>query len=169
MGQNGQRSRDAIGADATEGDASWLRKVVLVLSRCPCCRSSPTPEISGPVIEAYALILSARILVDSWTGDQFGRKRTFLAGGLLFTGVSGLSGLPDSALIRRGRALAAELLHCDGRALQDGGVAQAQAGEVREPASKPLRTVACAYDDLSRDAASHQSQAPHAARISNRS
>src|SRR5947209_15265021 len=37
------------------------------------------------VIEAYALFLGGLILVGGSMGDQFGRKRTFLAGVMLFT------------------------------------------------------------------------------------
>src|SRR5205809_3340960 len=37
------------------------------------------------VIEAYALFLGALILVGGSLGDQFGRKRMFLAGVTLFT------------------------------------------------------------------------------------
>src|SRR5207342_2848129 len=37
------------------------------------------------VIEAYALFLGALILVGGSMGDQFGRKRIFLAGVVVFT------------------------------------------------------------------------------------
>ena len=37
------------------------------------------------VVEAYALFLGALILVGGSLGDQFGRKRAFLAGTVLFT------------------------------------------------------------------------------------
>jgi MFS family permease len=58
------------------------------------------------VIEAYALFLSALILVGGSMGDQFGRKRMFLFGVALFTIASVLCGLAGStsALIA-GRAL----------------------------------------------------------------
>ena len=49
------------------------------------------------VIEAYALFLGALILVGGSMGDQFGRKRVFLFGVLLFTGASILCGLAASA------------------------------------------------------------------------
>jgi EmrB/QacA subfamily drug resistance transporter len=64
------------------------------------------------VIEAYALFLGALILVGGSMGDQFGRKRVFLAGVVLFTTASVLCGLAGSA-----RALIA------GRALQGIGAA----------------------------------------------
>src|SRR6266576_850442 len=48
------------------------------------------------VIEAYALFLGALILVGGSMGDQFGRKRIFLAGVLSFTGASILCGLAMS-------------------------------------------------------------------------
>src|SRR5438034_8302596 len=58
------------------------------------------------VIEAYALFLSALILVGGSMGDQFGRKRMFLFGVALFTIASVLCGFAGStsALIA-GRAL----------------------------------------------------------------
>src|SRR5678816_3831555 len=40
------------------------------------------------VIEAYALFLGALILVGGSLGDQFGRKRVFLLGVVLFTAAS---------------------------------------------------------------------------------
>src|SRR5881409_4222369 len=40
------------------------------------------------VIEAYALFLGALILVGGSMGDQFGRKRVFLAGVAFFTSAS---------------------------------------------------------------------------------
>src|SRR5207244_3537450 len=49
------------------------------------------------VIEAYALLLGGLILVGGSMGDQFGRKRTFLAGLLLFTTASVACGLAASA------------------------------------------------------------------------
>src|SRR5213076_738867 len=49
------------------------------------------------VIEAYALFLGALILVGGSLGDQFGRKRVFLAGVVLFTIASVLCGVAGSA------------------------------------------------------------------------
>jgi EmrB/QacA subfamily drug resistance transporter len=49
------------------------------------------------VIEAYALFLSALILVGGSMGDQFGRKRVFLFGVVLFTIASVLCGFADSS------------------------------------------------------------------------
>ena len=48
------------------------------------------------VIEAYALFLGALILVGGAMGDQFGRKRVFLAGLVLFTAASVVCGLAGS-------------------------------------------------------------------------
>ena len=48
------------------------------------------------VIEAYALFLGSLILVGGSMGDQFGRRRTFLAGVLLFTVASIVCGLATS-------------------------------------------------------------------------
>jgi len=48
------------------------------------------------VIEAYALFLGSLILVGGSMGDQFGRRRTFLAGVLLFTVASIACGLATS-------------------------------------------------------------------------
>ena len=48
------------------------------------------------VIEAYALFLGSLILVGGSMGDQFGRRRTFLAGVLLFTLASMACGLATS-------------------------------------------------------------------------
>jgi EmrB/QacA subfamily drug resistance transporter len=48
------------------------------------------------VIEAYALFLGSLILVGGSMGDQFGRRRTFLAGVLLFTVASVACGLATS-------------------------------------------------------------------------
>jgi EmrB/QacA subfamily drug resistance transporter len=58
------------------------------------------------VIEAYALFLGALILVGGSMGDQFGRRRVFIAGIAFFTGASILCGVATSpsALIV-GRAL----------------------------------------------------------------
>src|SRR4051812_27169576 len=64
------------------------------------------------VIEAYALFLGALILVGGSMGDQFGRKRVFVAGVLFFTAASVLCGVAASP-----RALIA------GRALQGIGAA----------------------------------------------
>jgi EmrB/QacA subfamily drug resistance transporter len=58
------------------------------------------------VIEAYALFLGALILVGGSIGDQFGRKRVFLAGVAFFTGASILCGVATSAAaLIVGRAL----------------------------------------------------------------
>src|SRR4249919_151860 len=48
------------------------------------------------VIEAYALFLGALILVGGSLGDQFGRKRVFLAGVVVFTIASVACGLAGS-------------------------------------------------------------------------
>src|SRR4029077_18396469 len=58
------------------------------------------------VIEAYALFLGALILVGGSMGDQFGRKRVFIAGVAFFTGASIVCGLATSArVLVVGRAL----------------------------------------------------------------
>jgi EmrB/QacA subfamily drug resistance transporter len=58
------------------------------------------------VIEAYALFLGALILVGGSIGDQFGRKRVFLAGVAFFSGASILCGIATSATVLiAGRAL----------------------------------------------------------------
>jgi EmrB/QacA subfamily drug resistance transporter len=58
------------------------------------------------VIEAYALFLGALILVGGSIGDQFGRKKVFLAGMAFFTGASILCGVATSATVLIvGRAL----------------------------------------------------------------
>src|SRR5712691_5836164 len=58
------------------------------------------------VIEAYALFLGALILVGGSTGDQFGRKRVFLSGLVLFTLASITCGIARSAaMLIVGRAL----------------------------------------------------------------
>lgn len=49
------------------------------------------------VVESYALFLGALILVGGSIGDQFGRKRMFLSGVVLFTAASILCGLAGSA------------------------------------------------------------------------
>ena len=51
------------------------------------------------VIEAYALFLGALILVGGSLGDQFGRKRVFLAGVVCFTVASIFCGIAPSARI----------------------------------------------------------------------
>src|SRR5262245_12561238 len=58
------------------------------------------------VVEAYALFLGALILVGGSMGDQFGRRRVFLGGGVAVTAASVICGLAMSprALIV-GRAL----------------------------------------------------------------
>src|SRR6266704_2576663 len=48
------------------------------------------------VIEAYALFLGALILVGGSMGDQFGRKRVFLSGVVLFTIASVMCGVACS-------------------------------------------------------------------------
>ena len=56
------------------------------------------------VIEAYALFLGALILVGGSMGDQFGRKRVFLAGVVVFTLASvgcGLAGSTGSLIVAR--------------------------------------------------------------------
>src|SRR5580693_6890846 len=58
------------------------------------------------VVEAYALFLSALILVGGSMGDQFGRKRVFLFGVIFFTAASLLCGLATSSpVLIVGRAL----------------------------------------------------------------
>src|SRR5258706_8226502 len=58
------------------------------------------------VIEAYALFLGALILVGGSLGDQFGRKRVFLAGLVIFAGASIFCGLaPSASALIAGRAL----------------------------------------------------------------
>src|SRR6476660_6670018 len=58
------------------------------------------------VIEAYALFLGALILVGGSLGDQFGRKRVFLLGVVLFTIASIGCGLATSpAMLIAGRAV----------------------------------------------------------------
>jgi len=58
------------------------------------------------VIEAYALFLGALILVGGSMGDQFGRKRVFLAGVSVFTVASIACGLATSSeMLIAGRAL----------------------------------------------------------------
>src|SRR5437899_8725374 len=49
------------------------------------------------VIEAYALFLGALILVGGSMGDQFGRKRVFLVGVVVFTAASVVCGIATSA------------------------------------------------------------------------
>src|SRR5258707_4954620 len=58
------------------------------------------------VIEAYALLLGALILVGGSLGDQFGRKRVFLFGVVFFTAASILCGIAaTSSVLIAGRAL----------------------------------------------------------------
>jgi EmrB/QacA subfamily drug resistance transporter len=83
------------------------------------------------VIEAYALFLGALILVGGSLGDQFGRKRVFLAGVVLFTIASMLCGFAGSV-----RMLIA------GRALQGIGAAFLVPGS--------LALISAAFDDASR-------------------
>jgi len=49
------------------------------------------------IVEAYALFLSALLLVGGSAGDQFGRRRLFLAGVLVFAAASAACGLAGSA------------------------------------------------------------------------
>src|SRR3954471_18055195 len=83
------------------------------------------------VIEAYALFLGALLLVGGAMGDQFGRKRVFLAGVGFFTAASMLCGLATSA-----SALIA------GRALQGIGAAFLVPGS--------LAIISATFDDASR-------------------
>src|ERR1700745_4318778 len=58
------------------------------------------------VMEAYALMLGALILVGGSMGDQFGRKRVFLSGVVFFTAASILCGIATSTrVLIAGRAL----------------------------------------------------------------
>src|SRR5262245_15864459 len=58
------------------------------------------------VIEAYALLLGALILVGGSLGDQFGRRRVFLYGVLIFTAASILCGLATTpSILIAGRTL----------------------------------------------------------------
>src|SRR3954462_8201379 len=58
------------------------------------------------VIEAYALLLGALILVGGSMGDQFGHKRVFLFGVIFFTAASILCGFAASPrVLIAGRAL----------------------------------------------------------------
>src|SRR5712691_1106357 len=58
------------------------------------------------VVEAYALFLGALILVGGSMGDQFGRKRVFLFGVMVFTAASILCGVAASpAALIAGRSL----------------------------------------------------------------
>src|SRR5882724_13609028 len=58
------------------------------------------------VIEAYALFLGGLILVGGSMGDQFGRKRIFLAGVTVFTLASIACGVaPSASTLIVGRAL----------------------------------------------------------------
>src|SRR5262245_51359709 len=58
------------------------------------------------VIEAYALMLGALILVGGSMGDQSGRRRMYLLGVVVFTGASVLCGLATSSrLLILGRAV----------------------------------------------------------------
>src|SRR2546425_5337968 len=49
------------------------------------------------VVEAYALFLGALILVGGSLGDQFGRKRVFLIGVVIFTAASAACGVAASS------------------------------------------------------------------------
>lgn len=83
------------------------------------------------VIEAYALFLGALILVGGSVGDQYGRKRVFLFGVVLFTLASALCGFAGSA-----RALIAA------RAVQGIGAAFLVPGS--------LAIITATFDDRSR-------------------
>ena len=83
------------------------------------------------VIEAYALFLGALILVGGSAGDQFGRRRLFLIGVVVFTCASVLCGVSESA-----RALIAA------RAVQGVGAA------LLVPAS--LAIITATFDDATR-------------------
>jgi len=72
----------------------------------PALQKDLTATITGVqwVIEAYALLLGALILVGGSLGDQFGRRRVFLAGVWLFTFASigcGLAGSTRTLVIAR--------------------------------------------------------------------
>src|SRR5713226_4477514 len=83
------------------------------------------------VIEAYALFLGALILVGGSLGDQFGRRRMFLAGVVLFTVASVGCGVATSA----GMLIA-------GRAIQGVGAAFLVPGS--------LAIISAAFDDAER-------------------
>src|SRR5258705_7098004 len=83
------------------------------------------------VIEAYALFLGALILVGGSLGDQFGRKRVFLLGVLLFTAAS----------IACGIAISPEMLIV-GRAVQGVGAAFLVPGS--------LAIISATFDDAER-------------------
>src|SRR5258705_3409876 len=58
------------------------------------------------VVEAYALFLGALILVGGSLGDQFGRKRVFLWGTVLFTLASiGCGAATSATMLIAGRAI----------------------------------------------------------------
>src|SRR5436190_12371052 len=58
------------------------------------------------IIEAYALFLGALILVGGSMGDQFGRKRMFLAGVVCFTAASIACGIaPSPSVLIAARAV----------------------------------------------------------------
>ncbi|HEX7794321.1 MAG TPA: MFS transporter, partial [Vicinamibacterales bacterium] len=72
----------------------------------PALQSDLNATITGVqwIIEAYALFLGALILVGGSLGDQFGRRRVFLAGVSLFTIASiacGLAGSTRALVIAR--------------------------------------------------------------------
>jgi len=83
------------------------------------------------VIEAYALFLGSLILVGGSMGDQFGRRRTFIAGVLLFTLASIACGLATST-----RAL------ITARAIQGAGAAFLVPGS--------LAIISATFDDAER-------------------
>src|SRR5262249_11204384 len=86
------------------------------------------------VIEAYALFLGALMLVGGALGDQFGRKRIFLAGVCVFTLASVACGFAESP-----RALIAA------RAVQGSGAALLTPGS--------LAIISATFDDAERGAA----------------
>ena len=86
------------------------------------------------VIEAYALLLGSLILVGGSLGDQFGRRRIFLAGALVFTLASVACGLATST---------PELIVA--RAIQGAGAAFLVPGS--------LAIITATYDDATRGGA----------------
>jgi EmrB/QacA subfamily drug resistance transporter len=83
------------------------------------------------VIEAYALFLGALVLVGGSIGDQFGRRRTFILGTVLFTVASMFCGLAPSV-----------------RALITGRIVQGIGAAFLVPAS--LAIITATFDDAER-------------------